>query len=262
MENSESTFQPHSDEELARLLEDQMRAMRMVQTITSPQPATSQLVVREEEPVIELLSDSPLEEELGIDALFGALLDNSQEITVVTEVSSEDFLLEEEVTEEADVEVFIPSVEDMSLELTQPLTFIQEDIIVADVSTLVVDTDEMTEQLEDDVHLVAERILAEISVDGEIFATTISATAGLDPIPQMFGEPEIKLAQAEAPVQLESSTFSESIAVVAEVVVVTEVAVEQESVLVQPHAFSTNHVHSFASRPSFDELVFGTNSEY
>jgi hypothetical protein len=257
-ENSESTFHPHSDEELARLLEDQMRAMRMVQPITSPQPATSQLIVREvEEPVIEPPSNSPLEEELGIDALFGALLDNSQEIAVVTEASSEDFLREEEVTEEADVEVFIPSVEDLSLELTQPLAFIQEDIIVAEVSTLVVDTDEVTEELEDDVHQVAERILAEISIDGEIFATTFSATAGLDPIPQMFGEPENKLAQAEAPAQLSSSTFSESLAEV-----VTEVAVEQESILVQPHAFSTNPVHTFASRPSFDELVFGTNSEH
>lgn len=257
-ENSESTFQPHSDEELARLLEDQMRAMRMVQPITSPQTVAPQLVVREvQEPVIEPSSNSPLEEELGIDALFGALLDNSQEITVVSESSSEDFLLEEEVTEEADVDAFIPSVEDMSLELTQPLTFIQEDIIVAEVSTLVVDTDEVTEKLEDDVHLVAERILAEISVDGEIFATTISATAGLDPIPQMFGEPEIKLVQTEAPVLLATSIFSESPAEV-----VTEVAIEEESVLVQPHAFSTNHVHSFASRPSFDELVFGTNSEY
>lgn len=249
-ENSESTFQPHSDEELARLLEDQMRAMRMVQPITSPQTVAPQ-------PVIEPPSSSPLEEELGIDALFGALLDNSQEITVVSEASSEDMFLEQGVAEEVDVEVFIPSVEDISLELTQPLTFIQEDIIVAEVSTLVVDTDEVTEKLDDDVHQVAERILAEITIDGEIFATTISATAGLEPIPQMFGEPENKLAQAEAPVLLATSIVSESLAKV-----VTEVAVEQESVLVQPHAFPTNHVQSFAARPSFDELVFGTNSEY
>ena len=40
-DNSESTFQPHSDEELARLLEEQMRAMRSSAPITAPQPTVS-----------------------------------------------------------------------------------------------------------------------------------------------------------------------------------------------------------------------------
>lgn len=274
-DNSESTFQPHSDEELARLLEEQMRAMRSSAPITAPQPAVSAVPV---EPEVA----AEVEEELGIDELFGALLEDTTDIPVVQ--------VEEEV-------VFIPSVDESSLEHTQPITYIQEDVVevaVIDEQIVVEETiteaaiidnhivveETVVEEVIEDAHVIAERILSEISIDGEIVATTISATAGADPIPLMFGEAAAS-APIAAPVFAASMSYTPEPVVIEGDIIVDEVVLEdntEEEVAVEavvvdevvvgefeaPVFRSTNpinHINSFAPRPTFDELVFGVKSD-
>ena len=274
-DNSESTFQPHSDEELARLLEEQMRAMRSSAPITAPQPTVSAVHV---EPVVA----AEVEEELGIDDLFGALLEDTTDIPVVQ--------VEEEV-------VFIPSVDESSLEHTQPITYIQEDVVevaVIDEQIVVEETiteaaiidnhivveETVVEEVIEDAHVIAERILSEISIDGEIVATTISATAGADPIPLMFGEAAASapiaapvfaasMSYTPEPVVIEGDIIVDEVVlednteeeVAVEAVVVDEVVVEEFEAPVFRSTNPINHINSFAPRPTFDELVFGVKSD-
>lgn len=246
-DNSESTFQPHSDEELARLLEEQMRAMRSAQPITSPQP----IAAFSPEPAV--VDDGT--EDLGIDELFGALLEDTTDIPVVQ--------VEEEV-------LFVPSVDESTLEHTQPITYIQEDVVEVDViDEHIVVEETIVEAVIEDAHVIAERVLSEISVDGEIVATTISETAGADPVPQMFGE---VVVESTIPVEDASVAFAQPVVAVSHSYVsevVTEdrdlVEVEQEAIFAQeeeiPHVRMTNPINSFAPRPTFDELVFGVKSD-
>lgn len=274
-DNSESTFQPHSDEELARLLEEQMRAMRSSAPITAPQPTVSAVHV---EPVVA----AEVEEELGIDELFGALLEDTTDIPVVQ--------VEEEV-------VFIPSVDESSLEHTQPITYIQEDVVevaVIDEQIVVEETiteaaiidnhivveETVVEEVIEDAHVIAERILSEISIDGEIVATTISATAGADPIPLMFGEAAASapiaapvfaasMSYTPEPVVIEGDIIVDEVVlednteeeVAVEAVVVDEVVVEEFEAPLFRSTNPINHINSFAPRPTFDELVFGVKSD-
>ena len=275
-DESESTFRPHSDEELARLLEEQMRAMRSSAPITAPQPTVSAVPV-EPEVAAEVV------EEMGIDELFGALLEDTTDIPVVQ-------VEEEEI-------VFIPSVDESSLEHTQPITYIQEDVVEVEVideqivveetiiETAIIDDhivveETVVEEVIEDAHVVAERILSEISIDGEIVATTISETAGADPIPQMFGE-AVPSEPVVAPVFAASMSYTPEPVVIEENIIVDEVVLEDnadEEVVVEevvldeviveefeaPVFRSTNPINpinSFAPRPTFDELVFGVKSD-
>ena len=246
-DNSESTFQPHSDEELARLLEEQMRAMRSAQPITAPQPVAAFT----SEPVAPAAG-----EELGIDDLFGALLEGTTDIPVVQEIVVE--------------EIFVPSVDESTLEHTQPITYIHEDVVeAAVVEDHIIVEETVVEAVIEDAHVIAERVLSEISIDGEIVATTISETAGSDPIPQMFGEAVVSEPVA-APVFAASMSYTPEPVILDEVRVEDEVVedVIVEEVIVEefeaPQLRSTNpinHINSFAPRPSFDELVFGVKSD-
>ncbi len=274
-DDSESTFRPHSDEELARLLEEQMRAMRSSAPITAPQPTVSAVPV-------ESVVAAEVEEELGIDELFGALLEDTTDIPVVQ--------VEEEV-------VFIPSVDESSLEHTQPITYIQEDVVevaVIDEQIVVEETiteaaiidnhivveETVVEEVIEDAHVIAERILSEISIDGEIVATTISATAGADPIPLMFGEAAASapiaapvfaasMSYTPEPVVIEEDIIVDEVVpednteeeVAVEAVVVDEVVVEEFEAPVFRSTNPINHINSFAPRPTFDELVFGVKSD-
>lgn len=275
-EESESSFQPHSDEELARLLEEQMRAMRSSAPITAPQPT---IVAAVEETVSEVES----EDELGIDALFGALLEDTTDIPVVQA--------------EAEETVDFPSIDENSLEHTQPISYIHEDVVtVAEVDDLVVVEESITEvaviddhivveetvveDVIEDAQVIAERVLSEISIDGEIVATTISETAGPDPIPQMFVDSPVSETIA-APIAAASMSFTPEPVILDEVIVaeevivndidndevVSEVVVDEPEVIEEfeaPVLRSTNpinNINTFAPRPTFDELVFGVKSE-
>jgi len=280
-EESESPFQPHSDEELARLLEEQMRAMRSSAPITAPQPT---IVAAVEETVSKVES----EDELGIDALFGALLEDTTDIPVVQV--------------EAEETVDFPSIDENSLEHTQPISYIHEDVVtVAEVDDLVVVEESITEvavvddhivveetvveDVIEDAQVIAERVLSEISIDGEIVATTISETAGPDPIPQMFVDSPVSetiaAPIAAAPIAAASMSFTPEPVVIDEVIVAEEVivndidndevvsgAVVDEPEVIEefeaPVLRSTNpinNINTFAPRPTFDELVFGVKSE-
>ena len=279
-DESESTFRPHSDEELARLLEDQMRAMRSSAPSTAPQPTFSAVPV---EPEVA----AEAEEELGIDELFGALLEDTTDLPVV------------QVEEE---EIFVPTVDESSLEHTQPITYIQEEVVdvaVVDEQIVVEETiteaaiiddhivveETVVEEVIEDAHVIAERVLSEISIDGEIVATTISQTAGAEPIPQMFGEavtsapvvsepiaaPVFASAMSYTPdpvvieedINLDEVVLLDNVAeeVVVEDVVVEEVVVEEFEAPVFRSTNPINHINSFAPRPTFDELVFGVKSD-
>ncbi|MDH6422505.1 hypothetical protein [Aurantimicrobium minutum] len=264
-EESESTFQPHSDEELARLLEEQMLAMRAATPMTAPQPVV-------ENPSTHSVDEA--EPELGIDDLFGALLEDTTDIPVVQ-------VVQEEVIE-------LAPVDESVLEHTQPITYIREEVVeAAFVDDHVIVEETVVEDVVEDAHVIAERVLSEISIDGEIVATTIAETAGSDPIPQMFGFAEV-VESVPAPVSAvpvvaavefaavhvedDAVIFDEVTEVVEEEVfpaaddsddVIVEHVIVEEVVEVTevPQLRMNNPINSFAPRPTFDELVFGVKSE-
>lgn len=255
-EEQQPSFQPHSDEELARLLEEQMRLMRgTAPAVQTPVPPTEQVevtpspFVESTGPEVDVAEEA---EDTGIDELFGALLEDTSEVVVVQETV---------------VEQFQPVVDESTLEHTQPITYIAEETVTAAViDDHVVVEDVLVEDVVEDAQVIAERILSEISVDGVVVATTIAETAGPEPIPQMFGEvlvsqpvPVVAPPVLISPVQ-EAPPVEYSVPVVEEVVEeVLEVDVVAETEV--PRVRSNNPLSSFAPRPTFDELVFGANSD-
>ena len=256
MSEEQSSFQPHSDEELARLLEEQMRLMRgTAPAAQTPVPPAEQVevspspIVESTGPEFDVVEEA---EDTGIDELFGALLEDTSEVVVV---------------QEKVVEQFQPVVDESTLEHTQPITYIAEETVTAAViDDHVVVEDVLVEDVVEDAQVIAERILSEISVDGVVVATTIAQTAGPEPIPQMFGEapvsqpvPVVAPPVLISPVQ-EAPPVEYSVPVVKEVVEeVVEVDVVAETEV--PRVRSNNPLSSFAPRPTFDELVFGANSD-
>ena len=256
MSEEQSSFQPHSDEELARLLEEQMRLMRgTAPAAQTPVPPAEQVEVSPSPsvespgPEFDVVEEA---EDTGIDELFGALLEDTSEVVVVQETV---------------VEQFQPMVDESTLEHTQPITYIAEETVTAAViDDQVVVEDVLVEDVVEDAQVIAERILSEISVDGVVVATTIAETAGPEPIPQMFGEaavsqpvPVVAPPVLISPVQ-EAPPVEYSVPVVEEVVEeVVEVDVVAETEV--PRVRSNNPLSSFAPRPTFDELVFGANSD-
>ena len=263
-EESESTFQPHSDEELARLLEEQMLAMRAATPMTAPQPVVGN-------PSTHSVDEA--EPELGIDDLFGALLEDTTDIPVVQVV--------QEVIE-------LAPVDESVLEHTQPITYIREDVVEAAViDDHVIVEETVVEEVVEDAHVIAERVLSEISIDGEIVATTIAETAGSDPIPQMFGFAEVvesvpapvAAVPVVAAVEFAAVDVEDDVAIFDEVtevveeevipaadnsddVIVEHVIVDEVVEVVEvPQLRMNNPINSFAPRPTFDELVFGVKSE-
>ena len=256
MSEEQSSFQPHSDEELARLLEEQMRLMRgTALAAQTPVPPAEQVevspspIVESPGPEFDVVEEA---EDTGIDELFGALLEDTSEVVVV---------------QEKVVEQFQPVVDESTLEHTQPIAYIAEETVTAAViDDHVVVEDVLVEGVVEDAQVIAERILSEISVDGVVVATTIAETAGPEPIPQMFGEaavsqpvpvvaPPVLISpvQEEPPVEYSVPIVEEVVEEVVEVDVVAETEV--------PRVRSNNPLSSFAPRPTFDELVFGANSD-
>lgn len=256
MSEEQSSFQPHSDEELARLLEEQMRLMRgTAPAAQTPVPPAEQVevspspIVESPGPEFDVVEEA---EDTGIDELFGALLEDTSEVVVV---------------QEQVVEQFQPVVDESTLEHTQPIAYIAEETVTAAViDDQVVVEDVLVEDVVEDAQVIAERILSEISVDGVVVATTIAETAGPEPIPQMFGEaavsqpvPVVAPPVLISPVQ-EAPPVEYSVPIVEEVVEeVVEVDVVAETEV--PRVRSNNPLSSFAPRPTFDELVFGANSD-
>lgn len=255
-EEQQPSFQPHSDEELARLLEEQMRLMRgAAPAAQTPVPPAEQVQVSPT-PIVESpgteFDVTEEAEDTGIDELFGALLEDTSEVVVVQETL---------------VEQFQPVVDESTLEHTQPITYIAEETVTAAViDDHVVVEDVLVEDVVEDAQVIAERILSEISVDGVVVATTIAETAGPEPIPQMFGEAQVSqpLPVVTPPVLIspmqEAPPVEYSVPVVEEVIEeVVEVDVVAETEV--PRVRSNNPLSSFAPRPTFDELVFGANSD-
>lgn len=294
-ENTGSSFEPLSDEQLALLLEEQMRALR-----GEPAPARpaaeplAPLHAVEPDPIFEPAVEeaiSPVEEEEdeGIAALFGALLEDTAEVELVADV----VVAETVVAESIDFD---------SLGHTQPITYLSEEVVTAAVveDHIVVEDTRVEEVFSEpvifddvvveDAHLIAARVISEISIDGEVVATTVAASAGSEPIPLMFGEATDAVAE---PAPLEHTPgFAEvfTAAVVADAVIPEPVTakpvisetvtppeaaapvfytpdVEEEYVepvtkdFTPPVFGSPTSVNSFKPRPSFDELVFGVSSE-
>jgi hypothetical protein len=224
---SENDFQPHSDEELARLLEEQMKALRPSTSPSIPEPQDSTVSAE--------LADT---NDTALDELFGALLDDSPSPTPPD-------------TQETVVEK--PTIDESALGLTQPIEHVsphtdveddlsvesEQDIMSASVITGFQETDS------EDVHVVAERVLNDIDTQGVVVATTIAATASPEPIPEMFGggasevnemvvdSPAAKPAFSGSPHQDQAAEFVRRVS-------------RDES--------------GFTARPRFDDLVFGQDS--
>lgn len=296
-ENTGSSFEPLSDEELARLLEEQMRALRGEAPVISV--ATEPVITSDPAPIFEpAVEEVPLnveqeEEDEGIAALFGALLEDTSEL--------------EQVSDSVVTETVVSVVDYDDLAHTQPITYFSEEV----VSATVVDEHLVVEEIVveevftepvvfddvivEDAHLIAARVISEISIDGEVVATTVSATAGSEPIPQMFGDFTDTTVEPDAMTQVVSPAAVFAEAVIAEPILSplvseqTAEATTQSPERIEPtHTFaspveseldpaehneattaeetgpllrSNSPVSSFAPRPSFDELVFGVSSE-
>lgn len=224
---SENDFQPHSDEELARLLEEQMKALRPSTSTYIPEP---QDAIASAEPADT--NDTALEE------LFGALLDDTPSPTPPD-------------TPETVVER--PTIDESALGLTQPIEHVSLHTDVADALSVereqvIINAAVITDPQEsdsEDVHVVAERVLHDIDTQGVVVATTIAATASPEPIPEMFGggateleemvvdSPAVNLALRGSPQQDQAAEF------------VRRVSREESG---------------FSTRPRFDDLVFGQDS--
>lgn len=248
MSEETPSFQPHSDEDLARLLEEQMRILRSEAPASQPVAAEKPAEVftpLTSEPAPEPAFSVPVAEELpdsGIDELFGALLEDTSDVAVVREET---------------VELFQPVVNDEDLELTQPIpTLIHEEVVeVAEVDDHVVMVEETTDVVVEDAHVVAERVISAISLDGDVVAASVMETEWSEPIPSMFGDVEPIPAVIPAPV------VADVVEPVTSVVDEQITFVEEETFAVEISAPVENTVTSFGPRPSFDELVFGFQSE-
>jgi hypothetical protein len=294
-ENNGSSFEPLSDEQLALLLEEQMRALRGEPASARPEAEISAPVfIAEPDPIFEPAAEeaiSPVEEEEdeGIAALFGALLEDTSEVELVADV----VVAETVVAESIDFD---------SLGHTQPITYLSEEVVTAAVvdDHIVVEDTRVEEVFSEpvifddvvveDAHLIAARVISEISIDGEVVATTVAASAGSEPIPLMFGEasevvaepapgePTPGIAEVVTAAFVADAVLSEPVIaepLITEPVTVSDAAapafytpaVEEEYTQVvteeftQPVFRSPSPVSSFAPRPSFDELVFGVSTE-
>lgn len=267
-DNNSPGFTPHSDEELARLLEQQMQAMRAAQA----QPAHPVEQVQE---AIELpaVVEEQSDEDDGIDSLFGALLDDSteeepetdaqdaqdaQEVFVVPEPVSYESLdhtqpisyIPPVVTQETEVEEII--VEEIVVEeIVESQTFAESSV----AQTVVVEEILEVEPVSEDPHDVASRILNDISADGAVSATVVAASAAVNPVPQMFGEAPASTEHIQAESGgLETPPKTYSPHSHEELEVPSDLTESQQILRLKP-------VNSQAPKPTFDELVFGFNLE-
>jgi hypothetical protein len=224
---SENDFQPHSDEELARLLEEQMKALR---PSASPPVPERQDVFASSEPANT--------NDTALDELFGALLDDSPHPTP---------------TETQETVVERPVIDESALGLTQPIEYVSpqseldavvsvesDEVILSSLGLL-----ESEGSDSEDVHAVTERVLQDIDTQGVVVATTIAATASPEPVPGMFGV---------GPTQDND-------------IVIDALSVDPASSESSPHdqaAEFVRHVSrgesGFTARPRFDDLVFGQDS--
>lgn len=223
---SENDFQPHSDEELARLLEEQMKALR---PLTSPgAPERNDAVTSPNQ------ADA---DENALDELFGALLDDSPSLVETTEVVSEK-----------------PVVDESALGLTQPIEYVSsqsefDTVVSVEIEEEIVLSSEVIESVDtesSDIHAVAERVLQDIDTQGVVVATTVATTATSDPIPGMFGVGPDKAI----PEMVNQPTF--------------EVSSHSDSAQLDSAAEFVRRVRrqdsGFTSRPRFDDVVFGQDS--
>jgi hypothetical protein len=224
---SENDFQPHSDEELARLLEEQMKALR---PSTSPSIPERQDLFPSSEP-----ADT---DENALDELFGALLDDSPPSTP-------------EGTQETVVER--PAIDESALGLTQPIEYVlphpelDEAVSVESQEAILSSSDlsESADIVSADVHAVTERVLNDIDTQGVVVATTIAATASPEPVPGMFG--------VGAPEDNDIVIDAQSL----------DLASNQSSPQDQAADFVrrvSRDESGFVARPRFDDLVFGQDS--
>ena len=224
---SENDFQPHSDEELARLLEEQMKALR---------PPTSPSVTESQE--VFASAETTETSENALDELFGALLDDSPSPTPRG--------TKESVAER-------PAIDESALGLTQPIEYVSPhtelDAVVSVKSKEdLLSSPDLSETLHsdsEDLHAVTERVLHDIDTQGVVVATTIAATASPEPVPGMFGggateanemvidSPTANLASSRSSHQDQAAEFVRRVS-------------RDESV--------------FTARPRFDDLVFGQDS--
>ena len=225
---SENDFQPHTDEELARLLEEQMKALR---------PTSAPTVPERQDAITP--SGSVDTSENALDELFGALLDDSPSLSPADpfEAASEK-----------------PVIDESALGLTQPIEYVSPEPLVDSAVSVEVEEEVLSssDPLEpgdgdtSDVLAVTERVLQDIDTQGVVVATTIAATASPEPVPGMFGmgpseaapemvndSPATDLLQSNLTLQDQAAEFVRRVN-------------QQES--------------GFATRPRFDDVVFGQGS--
>jgi hypothetical protein len=224
---SENDFQPHSDEELARLLEEQMKALRPSTSTSIPEPQDA------------ISSPEPADtNDTALDELFGALLDDSPS---PTPPDTPETLVER------------PTIDESALGLTQPIEHVSPPIDAEDALSVEREQDIMsaaviTESQEsdiEDVHVVAERVLHEIDTQGVVVATTIAATASPEPIPEMFGGGAIEVNEMVVDSPAAISALS---------------GPPQQDLAAEFVRRVSRDESGFTARPRFDDLVFGQDS--
>jgi hypothetical protein len=201
-ENNEEQFVPRSDEELARLLESQLAAMR-------GQTAEQARI----EPTVE---------EVSIDEIFGALLEdatNPIDIPVVT----------------APVSVAVVTPHFVEPDETQPISYVSQSV---------------------EETLTVEEVVATTISSSATSIPVPSMFSEAEYIAAVLDEPVVSVVEFVRESAVETS-FESVVEAVVEPVAAAAVVAELPTAL--PNA--TNPIVTFEPRPSFDELVFGVSSD-
>jgi hypothetical protein len=201
-ENNEEQFVPRSDEELARLLESQLAAMR-------GQTGEQARIV-------------PTVEEVSLDEIFGALLDdatNPIDIPVVT----------------APVSVAVVTPHFVEPDETQPISYVSQSV---------------------EVTLSVEEVVATTISSSATSIPVPSMFSEAEYIAAVLDEPVDSVVEFVRESAVETS-FESVVEAVVEPVAAAAVVAELPTAL--PNA--TNPIVTFEPRPSFDELVFGVSSD-
>lgn len=224
MAENDEAFVPHSDEDLAKLLEEQMRELRAQ---TGAQPTLPP-------------QDAPIARDPELDQIFSALLEGDEPDVEVAKV----------VVTETIVDEFKSVIDSDSLTQTEPLTIIREEVTAIVVTDPVVDT--VDESAPPIPPMFAEQVteadyIAAV-MEPEIHVVTVAETV-VDTVTEDGSLDEIVIDEISVDGVLVEETISETITEVVEDEVVEVVAFN-----------ATNPITNFERRPSFDELVFGAGT--
>lgn len=230
MADEEETFVPRSDEDLARLLEEQLKMLRRDTAEVKPLPVTP----AQEAPVAESQFHDVSTRDIELDEIFSALLDDDVQPTAVVAESVTVTTVVEEINTPVIAAEFKPAVEQVPLVQTEPID-------VVPIPSM------FGESASDEAYIAAAMAPEAESEEVAEFESAVATVAVTETvIDDLFEDGTVE------------ETIIEEVSVDGEVI--EEVVIEQ-TIAPASDSSANSLVTSFERRPNFDELVFGVTSE-